>query len=101
MDNVLKKLLEALDIAERERRTLIDEEEFCKSVTLDNGLVIKIESDANRVGKLSYSFDYVTEPISDAIAMILGIEISDDFTDTILSNKLTIEERIKILKSFK
>ena len=101
MDNVLKKLLESLDIVEREQRKLIDEEEFCKNVTLDNGLVIKLESDANRVEKLSYGFYYVMKPISDAIAMILRIEISDDFTDTILANELTIEARIKRLKLLK
>ena len=60
MDDVLKKLLESLDIAEREQRKLIDEETICKSVSLENGLVIKLESDENRVERLSYGFYYVT-----------------------------------------
>ncbi len=101
MDNVLKKLLEALDIAEREQRNLIEEETFLESVTLDNGMIIRLESDANRTEKLSYGFYYVMEPIVDAICMILGIEMSDELNDTILNTDFSIEERIELIKKLK
>ena len=101
MDNVLKKLLEALDIAEREQRKLIEGEVFSESVTLDNGIVIKLESDENRTEKISYGFYYVMEPIFDAIYMILGIEMSDELNDTILNTDFSIEERIELIKKLK
>lgn len=101
MDNVLKKLLEALDIVEREQRNLIEGEAFLESVTLDNGMIIRLESDANRTEKLSYGFYYVMEPIVDAICMILGIEMSDELNDTILNTDFSIEERIELIKKLK
>ena len=101
MDNVLKKLLESLDIAEREQRNLIEGEEFLESVTLNNGIVIRLESDENRTEKLSYGFYYVMEPIVDAICMILGVEMSDELNDTVLNTDFSIEERIEKLKLLK
>ena len=101
MDNVLKKLLESLDIAEREQRNLIEGEAFLESVTLNNGIVIRLESDANRSEKLSYGFYYVMEPIVDAICMILGVEMSDELNDTVLNTDFSIEERIEKLKLLK
>ena len=101
MDNVLKKLLEALDIAEREQRKLIEGEVFSESVTLDNGIVIRLESDENRTEKISYGFYYVMEPIVDSICMILGIEMSDELNDTILNTDFSIEERIELIKKLK
>ena len=101
MDNVLKKLLEALDIAEREQRKLIDGETFLESVTLDNGIIIRLESDANRTEKFSYGFYYVMEPIVDALCMILGVEMSDELNDIVLNTDFSIEERIEKLKLLK
>lgn len=101
MDNVLKKLFEALDIAEREQRNLIDGETFLESVTLDNGIIIRLESDANRTEKLSYGFYYVIEPIVDAICMILGVEMSDELNDIVLNTDFSIEERIEKIKLLK
>ena len=93
--------MESLDIAEREQRNLIEGEAFLESVTLDNGMIIRLESDASRTEKLSYGFYYIMEPIVDAICMILGIEMSDELNDTILNTDFSIEERIELIKKLK
>ena len=101
MDNVLKKLLESLDIAEREQRKLINGETFLESVTLDNGIIIRLERDASRTEELSYGFYYVMEPIVDSICMILGVEMSDELNDIVLNTDFSIEERIEKIKLLK
>ena len=101
MDNVLKKLLETIDLVEREQRKLINEEEFCKSVTLDNGLVIKLESDYGRAENVAYGYYLVNDKIYDAILSILSLECYDELTDTVFNTDIPIEERIKKIKNFK
>lgn len=99
MEKVLRKLLEAIYILDAEQLKLLEEEEFEKEVKLENGIVVTIKSDGVRAEKISYGYYRVLEPLAESVAMLIGIEISDEFNDIIVNNEINIDEKIRKLKS--
>lgn len=101
MEKVLEKLLEAIDLANREHVKLETMQEFKQEIKLDNGILLKLESDYNRAENLAYGYYLVNDKIYDAIRSILSLECSDELTDTVFDSDVSIEERIKRIKKFK